>query len=150
MKVVPLFSLQKLGRIFCPTLITKIVNISGSTHPFFTKQEPLDSQLDKKSFQYIIEMFSTTFRNSPESLVVVQCDGSQGDSYGKYEQQFPSTPSTPLIIISAPVQLLSNIGISQFKLCSITVDVVFSRWIAATVGTGTLSSGDRVITIGIL
>ena len=68
LKVVP-FLLQKLGRIFCPTLITKIVNISGSTQPFFTKQEPLDSQLDNKSFHYIIEMFSTTFRNSPESLI---------------------------------------------------------------------------------
>lgn len=70
LKVVP-FLLQKLGRIFCPTLITKIVNISGSTQPFFTKQEPLDSQLDNKSFHYIIEMFSTTFRNSPESLLKV-------------------------------------------------------------------------------
>ena len=58
-------------RIFCPTLITKIVNIyiSGSTQPFFTKQEPLDSRLDNKSFHYTIEMFSTTFRNSPESLL---------------------------------------------------------------------------------
>ena len=65
------FLLQKLGRIFCPTLITKIVNISGSTQPFLTKQELLDSQLDNKSFHYIIEMFSTTFRNSLESLLVI-------------------------------------------------------------------------------
>ena len=73
LKVVLLFLLQKLGRIFCPTLITKIVNIyiSGSTQPFFTKQEPLDSQLDNKSFHYIIEMFSTTFRNSSESLLLL-------------------------------------------------------------------------------
>ena len=70
LKVVP-FLLQKLGRIFCPTSITKIVNISGSTQPFFTKQGPLDSQLDNKSFHHIIEVFSNTFRNSPELLLVV-------------------------------------------------------------------------------
>ena len=64
-----IFTTETWQNIFCPTLITKIVNISGSTQPFFTKQEPLDSQLDNKSFHYIIEMFSTTFRNTPESLI---------------------------------------------------------------------------------
>ena len=66
-KVVP-FLLQKLGRIFCPTSITKIVNISGSTQSFFIKQRPLDSQLDNKSFHHTIEVFSSTFKNSPELL----------------------------------------------------------------------------------
>ena len=73
LKVVP-FLLQKLGRIFCPTSITKIVNISGSTQPFFTKQGPLDSQLDNISFNHISKVFSNTFRNSPESLLLgAQC-----------------------------------------------------------------------------
>ena len=67
LKIVP-FLLQKLGRIFCPTSITKIDNISGSTQPFFTKQGPLDSQLDNKLFYHAIEVFSNTFKNSPESL----------------------------------------------------------------------------------
>ena len=52
-----------------PYLNHKIVNISGFTQPFFTKQGPLDSQLDNKSFHHIIEVFSNTFKNSPESLL---------------------------------------------------------------------------------
>ena len=42
LKVLP-FLLQKAGRIFCHTSMTKYVNISGSTQPFFTEQGPLDS-----------------------------------------------------------------------------------------------------------
>ena len=46
-------------------------------------------------------------------------------------------------------------AITQFKLLTITVDIYKPQitscwWIAPTVGTDTLSSGDRVITIGIL
>ena len=88
----------------------------------------------------------------------MQCDGSQGDSCGEYEQQLISTPSSPHIIVATGVLLLSKVEISQFELCSITMDIIFLMptclkmigWIPPTVGTGTLSSGDRVITIGIL
>ena len=86
--------------------------------------------------------------------VVVQCDGSQGDSCGEYEQQLFTTPTTPHIIVSRLVLLSSKVGISQFELCSITMDVVFlvgrTNWIAPTVGRDTLSSGNKIITIGIL
>ena len=54
-------------RIFWPTSITEIINISGSTRPFFTKQGPLDLQLDNKS-SHIIEVISNALKNSPESL----------------------------------------------------------------------------------
>ena len=90
--------------------------------------------------------------------VVVQCDGSQGDSCGEYEQQLPIPPSNPHIIYTATVLLLSKVRISQFKFCTITVDVIFwmdtsfkvTSWIPPTVGTATLSSVDRVMTISIL
>ena len=55
--------------------------------------------------------------------VLVQCDGNQGDSCGKYEQQLFTTPTTPHIIVSGLVLLLSKVGVSQFELCSITMDV---------------------------
>ena len=88
----------------------------------------------------------------------MQCDGSQGDNCREYEQQFPVTTSRPQIIVYVLVLFLSKVGISQFKLCTIAVDVVFwmdtltltTRWILPTVGTDTLSSVDRVSTIGIL
>ena len=88
----------------------------------------------------------------------MQCDISQGDSCGEYEQQLPITTNSPHIIVAAVMHLLSKVGISQFELCSITMDIMFwmqtswkvTRLIPPTVGTGTLSSGDRVITIGIL
>ena len=67
LKVVP-FLLQKTGRIFCPTAMTKNVIISGSTQPFFTEQGPLDSQLDSKSHQLITEVYSSGFKNGLESL----------------------------------------------------------------------------------
>jgi hypothetical protein len=88
----------------------------------------------------------------------VQCDGSQGDSCGEYEQQLPITTSRPLIIFTSLVLLSSKVGISQFEGYSITMDVVFwmhtwwsmTSWIPPTVGTGTLSSADRGLMIGIL
>ena len=55
--------------------------------------------------------------------VVVQCDGSQGDSCGECEQQLPIPPNGPHIIITATVLLLSKVRIGQSKLCAITVDV---------------------------
>ena len=48
--------------------MTKNVHISGSTQPFFTEQGPLDSQLDNKSYHQLIEVFSSGFKNAPESL----------------------------------------------------------------------------------
>ena len=88
----------------------------------------------------------------------MQCDGSQGDNCREYEQQVPVTTSRPQIIVYALVLFLSKVEISQFKLCTIAVDVVFwmdtltltTRWIPPTVGTDTLSSVDRVSMIGIL
>ena len=90
--------------------------------------------------------------------VVVQCDGSQGDFCREYEQQSPIPISTPYIKVPGLILPLSKVGISQFELCSITIDEVFrmvtwwkiTSWIVPTVGTGTLSSVDRVILIGIL
>ena len=75
----------------------------------------------------------------------------------EYEQQLPITTSTPHIIIAAPVLLSSEVRVSQFELCSITMDVIFwihtcwkvAVWIAPTVGTSTLKSSHRVIVIGI-
>ena len=111
---------------------------------------------DIKVIWYSIETQSG--KASDTVTVVVQCDGSQGDSCGEYEQQLFTTPTTPHIIVSGLVLLLSKVGVSQFELCSITVDVVFwtqifwkvTRWIHPTVGTDTLSSDDRAIMIGIL
>ena len=89
--------------------------------------------------------------------VVVQCDGSQGDSCGEYEQQL-ITSSKPYIIISRLVLLLSNVRISQYKLVTITVEIAgwgYSWWylkttlIPHTISACTLSSIDRVI-VGIL
>ena len=102
---------------------------------------------------YSIECTSGTA--SITVTVVVQCDGSQGDSCGEYEQQLPSIPAIPRIVIGAEILLLSNVVVSQFEMCSITMCVAFWKvnifsLIAPTVGTGTLSSGDIVIIIGIL
>ena len=92
--------------------------------------------------------------------VVVQCDGSQGDSCREYEQQSPIPINTPYIKVLGPIPLLSkeSDGISQFELCPITVDEVFwmatwmniTIWVPPTIGTGTLRSSNRVIPIGIL
>ncbi len=89
--------------------------------------------------------------------VVVQCDGSQRDSCGEYEQQLPITPSSPFIIFTTAVLFLSKVRVYQFKLGTITVDIVsyngivwMISWIVPTVSTGTLSSVDRVVPIGIL
>ena len=86
--------------------------------------------------------------------VVVQYDGSQGDSCREYEQQLPITARRPPVILTATVWFLSKVGISQFELCPTTMDKVFwvvrTRQIPPTVGTGTLRSTDRVTTIGIL
>ena len=87
--------------------------------------------------------------------VVVQCDGSQGDSCGEYEQHLPIPPSNPHIMGTATELLVSKIRVSQSKLGAITVDVYDTLitnklWILPTVGTATLSSVDRVMTIGIL
>ena len=71
---------------------------------------------------YSIE--SQSGKSSEIVTVVVQCDGSQGDTCGEYKQQLPITPCTPLIIISDLVLLLSKVRIGQFKLCAITVDVM--------------------------
>ena len=45
---------------------------------------------------YSIESQSGTA--SVTVTVVVQCDISQGDSCGEYEQQLPITTSTPLVV----------------------------------------------------
>ena len=86
----------------------------------------------------------------------MQCDGSQGDSCGEYEQQLPITPSTPYIIFTAAVLFLSKVRVYQFKLGTITVDMVsyndtiwMITWIVPTVGTVTLRSGDCIILKGI-
>ena len=68
---------------------------------------------------------SQSGKASDTVTVVVQCDGSQGDSHGEYEQQLSIATSTPHIIISGQILLLSKVGISQFELYSITMDVVF-------------------------
>ena len=88
--------------------------------------------------------------------VVVQCDGSQGDTYGEYEQQFSITPSTPYIIFTAAVLYFSKVRVYQFLLGTITVDIVSYKdthwmitWIVLTVGTVTLRSGDCIILKGI-
>ena len=44
--------------------------------------------------------------------VVVQCDGSQGDSCGEYEQYLFTTRTIPCIVICVVILLLSKIGIS--------------------------------------
>ena len=58
------------------------------------------------------------------------------------------------IVVTGLVLLLSKVIIRQFKLYAITVNVAFlgsrNDWIPPTGGVRTLSSGDRVITIGIL
>ena len=105
---------------------------------------------------YSIE--SQSGKASDTLTVVVQCDGSQGDSCGEYEQQLPITPSTPHITGTESVLLLSKVRVSQSKLGTITVDIIVgtegswkgTTWIPPTVGTATLSPADRVITIGIL
>ena len=107
---------------------------------------------------YSIESQFRTASVTIAVIVVVQYDGSQGDSCGEYEQQLPITTTSPHIIVCSPILLLSKVGISQFELCIITMDIIFwtvtclkvTRWIALTVGTDTLSSVDRVMTIGIL
>ena len=87
----------------------------------------------------------------------MQCDGSQGDSYREYEQRLAIPYGTPHIIVTALILLLSKSGISQLKLCAITMDVIFwmdaileTRWIVPAVSAGFLRSSDRVIQIGIL
>ncbi len=106
---------------------------------------------DIKIICYGIE--SQSGKASAIVTVVVQCDGSQGDSCGKYEQQLPITASRPPVILTATVPFLSKVGSSQFELCPITMDKVFlmvkTRWIPPTVGTGTLRSNDRVNMMGI-
>ena len=52
--------------------MTKNVNISGSTQPFFTEQGPLDLQLDNKLYQQIVVVFSNDFKNGPESPPLTQ------------------------------------------------------------------------------
>ena len=112
---------------------------------------------DIKVIWYSIE--SQSGKASDTVTVVVQCDGSQGDTCGEYEQQLLITPSIPHIIVTATVLILSKVRISQYKSGTITVDVFFSEhscrylkitWIPPTVGTRPLSSSDRVIMIGIL
>ena len=89
--------------------------------------------------------------------VVVQCDVSQGDSCGEYEQQLLITPSIPhnKKWLYTPYRIGASVRIAQFKLITIAVGIydapiTTSWWIPPTVGTGTLSSADRVIMIGIL
>ena len=111
---------------------------------------------DIKVIWYSIE--SQSGKASDTVTVVVQYDGSQGDSCREYEQQLPIPPNGPHIIIIATVLLLSKVRISQSKLCAITVDEIFwvdtswkgTSWILPTVGTTSLSSSDRVITKDIL
>ena len=104
---------------------------------------------DIKVIWYSIECQSG--KASVTVAVVVQRDGSQGDSEREYEQQLPITTSTPHVIVAAPVLLLSKIRVSQLKLSTITVGVIICVWwVSPTFGTGTLSSADRVIPIGIL
>ena len=86
--------------------------------------------------------------------VVVQRDGSQGDTCVEYKQDLCITTSNPPIMFTSLVLFLSKVRISQLKLCAITMDVLFlvnrTIWIPPTVGTSTLRSSDRVIPIGIL
>ncbi len=98
-------------------------------------------------------------KSSDTVTVVVQCDGSKGDSCGEYEQQLFTLSSTPYIIVNAAILLSSKVRVSQFTLGTITVNVTicgYSWWcqkairILPTIGTTTLSSIDRVIPISIL
>ena len=70
-------------------------------------------------------MESQSGKASDTVTVVVQCDGSEGDSCGEYEQQLRIIPSGPHIIVTATVLLLSKVGIIQFKLGTIAVNVFF-------------------------
>ena len=79
---------------------------------------------DIKVIWYSIESQSGTA--SVTITVVVQCDGSQGDFCGECEQQLPITTSRPCIVVSTLILLLSIVGISQFELFAITMDIMFA------------------------
>ena len=109
---------------------------------------------DIKVIWYIIK--SQFGKASATVTVVVQCDGSQGDTCGEYEQQFAITPSNPFIIFAAAVLSFSKVRVYQFLLGTITVDIVsyndtiwMTTWIVPTVGIVTLRSGDCIILKGI-
>ncbi len=89
--------------------------------------------------------------------VVVQCDGSQGDSCGEYiyEQQLRATTLNPHVIVR--ILLSSKVRVNQFNLGIIAMDIVsyngtfpMITWIVPTVSSRALISVDRVILIGIL
>ena len=69
-RVVP-FLLHKIGRIFCHTFMTKIVNVSEFTQPIITIQRLFDLYLDNTSYHQLITVFSIDFKNGPESLCTV-------------------------------------------------------------------------------
>ncbi len=103
---------------------------------------------------------SIEFRSGKASgtvTVVVQCDGSQGDSCGEYEQQLRTTTLNPHVIVSVLILLSSKVGVNQFNWGTIIMDIVSYKgtlpiviWIVPTFSTRALSSVDRVILIGIL
>ncbi len=64
---------------------------------------------DIKVIWYRIE--SQSGKASVSVTVVVQCDGSQGDCCGEYEQQFPITTSRPQTIVDWTVLFLSKIRV---------------------------------------
>ncbi len=105
-----------------------------------------------KVIWYSIE--SQSGKASITVTVVVQCDGSQGNSCGEYEQQLRTTTLNPHTIVSILILLSSKAGVNQFNWGTIAMDIVSHKgtlpivtWIVPTFSTGALSSVDRAILI---